>query len=152
MRTMSSYALRNQNDMNSAQSDLVELTYVSEPAGEMSFLGLMRLLYHSYLRNQALDITGALIFEDQKFGQVIEGQASVIDGLWEKIQKDDRHKNVKLLDRKAIARRSFVKWTMIFQGNEEIANRLPEVKAAIEQSDFPSNHPLLIALRSEIKR
>lgn len=149
---MDSCALRNQNDMNPAQPDLIELTYVSEPAEEMSFLGLMRLLYHSYLSNQALGITGALIFEDQKFGQVIEGPASVIDGLWEKIQKDDRHKNVKLIDRKPVPRRSFMKWTMIFQGNEEIANRLPEVKAAVEQGDFPSDHPLLVALRSEIKR
>jgi hypothetical protein len=32
-------------------TQLIELTYVSEPAQEMSFLGLMRLLYHSYLRN-----------------------------------------------------------------------------------------------------
>jgi hypothetical protein len=50
-----------------------------------------------------------------------------------------------------IERRSFLKWTMIFQGNEEIANRLPEVKAAVEQGDFPSDHPLLVALRNEIQ-
>jgi len=57
--------------MPTPSPDLVELTYVSQPAEEMSFLGLMRLLYHSYLRNQALGITGVLIFEDQRFGQVI---------------------------------------------------------------------------------
>jgi hypothetical protein len=138
--------------MQKPSPELVELTYVSQPAEEMSFLGLMRLLYHSYLRNQALGITGVLIFEDQRFGQVIEGPANSIDGLWEKIQKDDRHKNVKLINRKAIERRSFLKWTMIFQGNQEIANRLPEVKAAVDQGDFPSDHPLLVALRNEIQR
>jgi hypothetical protein len=132
--------------------ELIELTYVSQPAEEMSFLGLMRLLYHSYLRNQALGITGVLIFEDQRFGQVIEGPAHSINRLWDKIQKDERHKNVKLINRKIIERRSFLKWTMIFQGNEEIANRLPEVKAAIDQGDFPSDHPLLVALRNEIQR
>jgi hypothetical protein len=138
--------------MPTPSSELVELTYVSQPAEEMSFLGLMRLLYHSYLRNQALGITGVLIFEHQKFGQVIEGPASSIDRLWDKIQKDDRHKHVKLISRRSIERRSLLKWTMIFQGNEEIANRLPEVKAAVEQGDFPSDHPLLVALRNEIQR
>lgn len=138
--------------MQTPSSELVELTYVSQPAEEMSSLGLMRLLYHSYLRNHALGITGVLIFEDQKFGQVIEGSASAIDGLWDKIKKDERHKDVKLVSRKAIEHRSFLKWTMIFQGNEEIASRLPEAKAAVEQSDFPNNHPLLIALRKEIQR
>ena len=53
-------------------SQLIELTYISEPAQSMSFLGLMRLLYHSYLKNQGIDITGVLIFDDNRFGQVIE--------------------------------------------------------------------------------
>ncbi len=52
-------------------STLIELTYVSEPAQAMSFLGLMRLLYHSYSNNQALGITGVLIYENDRFGQVI---------------------------------------------------------------------------------
>lgn len=63
-------------------SKLIELTYVSEPVQGMSFLGLMRLLYHSYLRNLRLEITGALIFENNQFGQVIEGPEDVIDALW----------------------------------------------------------------------
>ena len=54
-------------------TQMIELTYVSEPAQEMSFLGLMRLLYHSHLRNTSAGVTGALIFENNRFGQVIEG-------------------------------------------------------------------------------
>ena len=128
-------------------SKLIELTYVSEPAQNMSFLGLMRLLYHSYSNNQALGITGALIYENNQFGQVIEGLEKDINALWQKIQKDDRHKNVRLILSKPISERSFNKWTMVFQGNEEIAKALPEVRAAIEDVDFPLGHPLLIALR-----
>ena len=128
-------------------SQLIELTYVSEPAQKMSFLGLMRLLYHSYANNQALDITGALIYENNKFGQVIEGFEKDIQVLWQKIQKDGRHKNVRLIETKPISERSFSKWTMVFQGSEEIAKNLPEVSAAIEDVDFPVDHPLLAALR-----
>ena len=128
-------------------SKLIELTYVSEPAQNMSFLGLMRLLYHSYANNQASGITGALIYENNKFGQVIEGPEKAINTLWHKIQKDDRHKNVRLILSKPISERSFSKWTMIFQGNEEIAKTLPEVSAAIEDVEFPVGHPLLASLR-----
>jgi hypothetical protein len=126
---------------------LIELTYVSEPAQNMSFLGLMRLLYHSYSNNQALGITGALIYENNKFGQVIEGPEDDIGALWLKIQKDGRHKNVRLIEAKPITERSFSKWTMVFQGSEEIAKSLPEVSAAIEDVEFPVGHPLLIALK-----
>ena len=128
-------------------SKLIELTYVSEPAQNMSFLGLMRLLYHSYSNNQALGITGALIYENNKFGQVIEGPEKDIENLWHKIQKDSRHKNVRLIESRPIIERNFSKWTMVFQGNEEIAKTLPEVSAAIEDVEFPVGHPLLIALR-----
>jgi hypothetical protein len=128
-------------------AQLIELTYVSEPAQAMSFLGLMRLLYHSYENNQALGITGALIYENNKFGQVIEGAEKDIEALWQKIQKDSRHKNVRLIESRVISERSFSKWTMVFQGNEEIVKTLPEVSAAIEGVDFPVDHPLLMALR-----
>ena len=128
-------------------TQLIELTYVSEPAQNMSFLGLMRLLYHSYANNQTSGITGALIYENNKFGQVIEGAEKDIELLWQKIQKDGRHKNVRLIERKVISDRSFNKWTMVFQGNDEIAKTLPEVSAAIEDIEFPVGHPLLAALR-----
>ena len=130
-------------------TQLIELTYVSEPTQEMSFLGLMRLLYHSYLRNTSMGITGALIFENNRFGQVIEGPTTQIEDLWEKIQKDTRHKNIRLIESKPIERRSFSKWTMVFQGSEEIAKNLSEVAVAValEDVNFPAGHPLLAALR-----
>ena len=128
-------------------TQLIELTYVSEPAQEMSFLGLMRLLYHSYLRNASAGVTGALIFENNRFGQVIEGPRAQIEDLWGKIQKDTRHKNIHLVESKPIKQRSFSKWTMVFQGSEEVAKKLPEIAVAVEAGDFPTGHPLLLALR-----
>jgi hypothetical protein len=128
-------------------TQLIELTYVSEPAQEMSFLGLMRLLYHSHLRNKSMGITGALIFENNRFGQVIEGPRAQIEDLWEKIQKDTRHKNIRLLESRPIEDRSFSKWTMVFQGSEEVAKKLPEIALAVENVNFPAAHPLLVALR-----
>jgi hypothetical protein len=128
-------------------TQLVELIYLSEPAQEMSFLGLMRLLYHSYLRNTQLGITGALIYENNRFGQIIEGPKTQIEALWAKIQLDTRHKNIRLVESKSINQRSFSKWTMVFQGSAEVASKLPEVAAAVEDVNFPIGHPLLIALR-----
>ena len=52
----------------------------------------MRLLCHSYANNQALGITGALIHENSKFGQVIGGSERNINALWQKFQKYDRYK------------------------------------------------------------
>ena len=128
-------------------TQLIELTYVSEPAQEMSLLGLMRLLYHSYLRNTSAGVTGALIFDNNRFGQVIEGPRAQIEDLWVKIKKDTRNKNIHLVESKPIEHRSFSKWTMVFQGSEELAKKLPEIAVAVENANFPTGHPLLLALR-----
>ena len=88
-----------------------------------------------------------MIFENNRFGQVIEGPRTQIEDLWEKIQKDTRHKNIRLVESKSIERRSFTKWTMVFQGSEEVAKKLPEIAVAVESLNFPAGHPLLIALR-----
>jgi hypothetical protein len=94
-----------------------------------------------------MGITGALIFEDNRFGQVIEGPRTQIEDLWEKIQKDTRHKNIHLVESRPIEHRSFSKWTMVFQGSEEVAKKLPEIAMAVEDVSFPAEHPLLVALR-----
>jgi hypothetical protein len=94
-----------------------------------------------------MGITGALIFENNRFGQVIEGPRAQIEDLWEKIQKDTRHKNIHLIDSRPVDQRSFSKWTMVFQGSEEVAKKLPEIAVAVENVNFPAEHPLLIALR-----
>jgi hypothetical protein len=128
-------------------TQLIELTYVSEPTQEMSFLGLMRLLDHSYSRNTSMGFTGALIFENNHFGQVIEGPKAQIEDLWTKIQKDTRHRNIRLIDSKKISHRGFSNWSMVFQDSEAVAKHLPDVAVAVEDVNFPAEHPLLIALR-----
>jgi len=36
---------------------------------------------------------------------------------------------------------------MVFQGSEEVAKKLPEIAMAVEDANFPTGHPLLVALR-----
>jgi hypothetical protein len=54
--------------------DLVELSYLSEAVSDMSFLGLMRLLESARAFNQNNDITGILLYDNQQFGQILEGE------------------------------------------------------------------------------
>ncbi len=54
--------------------DLIELSYLSEAVSDMSFLGLMRLLESARAFNQKNGITGILLYDNQQFGQIIEGE------------------------------------------------------------------------------
>ena len=71
--------------------DLVELSYLSEALSDMSFLGLMRLLESARAFNQKNGITGILLYDNQQFAQIIEGERTSLMKVWKRIQEDRRH-------------------------------------------------------------
>ena len=100
--------------------DLVELSYLSEALSDMSFLGLMRLLESARAFNQKNGITGILLYDNQQFGQVIEGERASIMKVWKRIQEDRRHHRIELLEIREITERSFPDWLMRFYGGDTL--------------------------------
>jgi hypothetical protein len=121
---------------------LVSLSYTSNAVGEISFLGNLRLLAHSFLNNQKHNITGLLIYKNKQFAQVIEGDEDAIESIWNKIQRDTRHKDIQLLSLEPIDNRSFTKWSMLFPESEKVIEYFPDMVEAVKDLELPVNHPL----------
>jgi hypothetical protein len=66
--------------------------------------------------NAARGITGALLYSDGCFGQVLEGPLLAVEAIFEKIELDRRHRDVKVLHFKSVDKRSFGGWSMAFAG------------------------------------
>jgi hypothetical protein len=64
------------------------------------------------IRNAYLRITGALLFHDDCFAQILEGDPEDLSGVFAAISADPRHCDVTLLHRAPIAERAFPDWTM----------------------------------------
>lgn len=62
--------------------------------------------------NGKLDITGVLLYSDQKFVQYLEGSQENITSLYEKIKGDDRHNQIFLISNSPIENRIFPSWEM----------------------------------------
>jgi Sensors of blue-light using FAD len=105
--------------------DLVELSYLSEAVSDMSFLGLMRLLESARTFNQNNGITGILLYDNQQFGQIIEGERANVMKAWKRIQDDKRHHRVELLEVREISERSFPEWLLRFYGGETLTRDYP---------------------------
>lgn len=105
--------------------DLVELSYLSEAVSDMSFLGLMRLLELARAFNQKNGITGILLYDNQQFGQIIEGERASSMKVWKRIQDDKRHHRVELLEIREIAERSYPEWLLRFYGGETLTRDYP---------------------------
>jgi hypothetical protein len=106
-------------------TDLIELTYLSEAISDMSFLGLMRLLESARNYNQKHGVTGILFYDNQEFGQIIEGERADVMNAWRRIQGDKRHHRIQLLEIREISERSFPGWLLRFYGGESIGRDYP---------------------------
>lgn len=121
--------------------DLIELTYLSEAVSDMSFLGLMRLLELARAFNLRHGITGILFYDNQQFGQAIEGERANVMKVWKRIQEDKRHHRIELLEIREVAERSFPEWLLRFYGGETLVKDYPVLAGMVGGLD---KHSLLL--------
>lgn len=91
------------------------IVYISRATHDLSPLELMALLVQARRNNERAGITGALVYGDLQFMQVMEGEKAAVTALYERILADPRHQAVLKLADKAIEERTFVNWTMAFR-------------------------------------
>jgi hypothetical protein len=83
------------------------------------------------LRNQALGITGALIFTGEHFAQLLEGRGDAIGRLMKDIERDPRHTDVRIVQRENDVDRVFDRWSMAYAGPSIFIARHIRVLTAI---------------------
>lgn len=91
---------------------LVRLLYASRAATPATPDALEAILAQSRSRNPELGITGLLCQSGDIFMQVLEGGRLAVNGLYNQIVRDARHKDVVVLHYEEIAERRFAAWTM----------------------------------------
>ena len=103
---------------------LILLAYTSVATNPMTHDELLSLLDSARSCNQRHGITGMLLYMDDCFFQVLEGEEFTVDAIYEKIREDNRTHHVVKLIREPITRRSFTEWTMSYEHvtREEMAS------------------------------
>ena len=91
---------------------MISLVYVS--AARIKFDGerLTELLAQCRRNNSKRRITGALLYAGGNFMQALEGDASAVDQLFDKVKQDSRHGGVTQIYRATIEARQFDNWAM----------------------------------------
>lgn len=103
-----------------ANGGLFQIAYISDNATGSTSEELSKIMQSIQLaskrNNTADNISGALMFNQQCFAQILEGDSKTIENTFERIQNDPRHQNVQVLDYGPIQDRSFPEWAMAFVG------------------------------------
>lgn len=95
-----------------SNNTLFRLCYASTATDKCSAEEVGSILDASFQNNVKLHITGALFYDTNYFLQFLEGSQQNINELYKKIEADERHTNLKLLESKAVASRYFEEWSM----------------------------------------
>jgi hypothetical protein len=98
---------------------LIRTIYVSRASSALP-RELKDILATSRNNNPVRGISGAMCLINGVYLQCLEGEAAVVDALYQKIISDTRHTVPKLLERQVITQREFPKWAMaLLTWNEE---------------------------------
>lgn len=106
--------------------DLIQLVYISRSTEAHETESTIQtvnqqILFEAHAFNQEHEITGILCYGNHCYFQLIEGPKSAVELLYEKIAKDPRHQDIKLMFKEPISIRSFETWHMKYMDDVSIA-------------------------------
>lgn len=93
---------------------MYELIYHSKARPNVAFQDIKDILNSAQLFNSKNNVTGCLLYHNHEFIQVLEGEQSIVEELFLRIEKDVRHTNIVVLSRGEKPKRTFGDWSMAF--------------------------------------
>jgi hypothetical protein len=94
------------------QNNLIHTIYASSSVINFDKDALNKLLHSARRNNAGLNITGMLLYQNDSFFQVLEGETETVEPLFDKISLDSRHNKIIKIIKEPIEKRSFAEWTM----------------------------------------
>ena len=91
-----------------------QIMYSSQATVPMTVRGLEAILKDAQDGNEKRNVTGALVYVDDVFFQLIEGDKDVVCDLMASISSDTRHHSVKIIYEAAVEARAFESWRMAY--------------------------------------
>ena len=91
-----------------------QIMYSSQATEAMTVSALEQILVDARAGNQAHNVTGALVYVDGVFLQILEGDEGVVRNLMASIARDSRHHSVKVFHEAEVSARAFESWRMAY--------------------------------------
>jgi hypothetical protein len=98
---------------------MYQLIYISSSTKSLAREEFLELVAQSQGKNDAMGITGVLMFKDGNFMQVLEGEQELIAKLYSTIKVDPRHTLVCIIQEGPISLREYQGWSSTYFNSEE---------------------------------
>ena len=135
----------------------IRLIYTSKAHESCDQIAIDNILLTSQQLNSENEVTGILYFSNQFFMQYLEGEKNLVEATYERIAKDRRHTDLKLVHSNRIETRNFKGWSMAFVPQSERLTSLNEKylnSSVFNPADISSDTALkmVLELRNELPK
>lgn len=133
------------------------LIYTSLARRQMSQRDIDRILMTSRIYNEISGITGLLVYHERRFLQVLEGPIVELDKVYDRIRRDWRHQDCRLLLKETIVARAFDQWEMAYRDHADLIGRqrlqmidIKRLVSSLNAEDLTDNSALYVFLKAFI--
>jgi hypothetical protein len=98
---------------------LTRLIYYSSPSDTFDPASFGDIAAVAQRNNRERDLSGALLFDQSHFIQVLEGERAMVSDCYNNIVGDSRHKDLRIIQCQMADRRSFPTWDMLAMDETE---------------------------------
>ncbi|NKI32064.1 BLUF domain-containing protein [Croceivirga thetidis] len=93
---------------------MYSIIYRSLAKPEFGKSDIYQMLSAARTNNEDLGITGCLLYHNNQFLQLLEGDQNQVTKLYQKILNDSRHSHIVTINERILERPLFVDWSMAF--------------------------------------
>lgn len=112
--------------------NIIQKVYYSISNHEVTPHFINGILEQARLNNEKIGVTGCLLYHNNVFLQLLEGEEKTIDKLFDKIATDNRHKEVTLVCEEKVEQRIFPNWSMAYHNFEQNSEQIKKFVDSIQ--------------------
>jgi len=133
---------------------LVYISRATQPFGQDELLALLRI---SRDNNARSEVTGVLLYANDRFFQVLEGPEAAVKATAARIGRDPRHTTMDVLLDEPISERQYAQWSMGYVSTETLpadaqATFTRMLMASPHRSDDEASHTMLRLLLKTLRQ
>lgn len=123
-----------------------QVVYISQASDTFRESDLDDLVRVSRRNNQKHGITGAMLFLENAFIQVVEGEDVAVSQLLDKLYADKRHHDIRIISDQKVATRNFRNWSMgvVTPSEEDKPQVLQEIQLANQSGESARDLSLMM--------
>ena len=122
---------------------MYRLAYVSTAHPAVTSSDLQDILEAAIRNNSEAQVTGTLLFNGVNFMQILEGERSAVEKIYDRISVDARHNHIVTIFEEENASRTFAESAMLLQAVKSEVGKLPKGMKVSDNFELyvPANLP-----------